>query len=195
MQGRVRRVVTGHDQNGKAVVLSDGAVPMVFSNPIRPGQMSHEVWKTGAMPVPLSPDEPEPTAGPRRLQPAALGTVLRISEVPPETEAVRNLTPAQAQELFRKSGAGEAATFGRGGRHPMMHRTETVDYAVVLEGEIHLLLDDSEVKLSAGDVVIQRGTNHAWSNRSGKPVRMLYVLIDGRFDPGLVAEFEASAHV
>jgi quercetin dioxygenase-like cupin family protein len=195
MQGRVRRVVTGHDQNGKAVVLSDGAVPMVFSNPIRPGQMSHEVWKTGAMPVPLSPDEPEPTAGPRRLQPAALGTVLRISEVPPETEAVRNLTPAQAQELFRKSGAGEAATFGRGGRHPMMHRTETVDYAVVLEGEIHLLLDDSEVKLSAGDVVIQRGTNHAWSNRSGKPVRMLYVLIDGRFDPGLVAAFEASAHV
>jgi uncharacterized cupin superfamily protein len=123
-----------------------------------------------------------------------MGTVLRISEVPPETDAVRNLTPEQAQELFRKSGAGEAATFGRGGRHPMMHRTETVDYAVVLEGEIHLLLDDTEVKLSAGDVVIQRGTNHAWSNRSGKPVRMLYVLIDGRFDPGLVAAFKGDAH-
>ena len=192
--GQVRRVVTGHDKNGKAVVLSDGAVPTVLSNPIRPGQTSYEVWKTGAMPVPLSPDEPEPTAGPRRLQPAAMGTVLRISEVPPETDAVRNLTPEQAQELFRKSGAGEAATFGRGGRHPMMHRTETVDYAVVLEGEIHLLLDDSEVKLSAGDVVIQRGTNHAWSNRSGKLVRMLYVLIDGRFDPGLAAAFEAGAH-
>jgi len=191
--GQVRRVVTGHDKNGKAVVLSDGAVPTVFSNPIRPGQMSYEVWKTGAMPVPLSPDEPEPTTGPRRLQPAAMGTVLRISEVPPETDAVRNLTPEQAQELFRKSGAGEAATFGRGGRHPMMHRTETVDYAVVLEGEIHLLLDDSEVKLSTGDVVIQRGTNHAWSNRSGKPVRMLYVLIDGRFDTGLTAAFEAGA--
>jgi len=186
-------VVTGHDKNGKAVVLSDGAVPTVLSNPIRPGQMSFEVWKTGAMPVPLSPDEPEPTTGPRRLQPAAMGTVLRISEVPPETDAVRNLTPEQAQELFRKSGAGEAATFGRGGRHPMMHRTETVDYAVVLEGEIHLLLDDSEVKLSTGDVVIQRGTNHAWSNRSGKPVRMLYVLIDGRFDTRLATAFEAGA--
>ena len=191
--GQVRRVVTGHDKNGKAVVLSDGAVPTVFSNPIRPGQMSYEVWKTGAMPVPLSPDEPEPTTGPRRLQPAAMGTVLRISEVPPETDAVRNLTPEQAQELFRKSGAGEAATFGRGGRHPMMHRTETVDYAVVLEGEIHLLLDDSEVKLSTGDVVIQRGTNHAWSNRSGKPVRMLYVLIDGCFDTGLAAAFVVGA--
>jgi quercetin dioxygenase-like cupin family protein len=194
MQRSVRRVVTGHDSSGKAVVLSDGAVPTVFSNPIRPGQLSFEVWKTGAMPVPLVSTEREPTAGARRLQPPAMGTLLRISEVPPETDAVRNITPEQAQELFRKSGAGEAATFGRGGRHPMMHRTETVDYAVVLEGEIHLLLDEAEVKLGAGDVVIQRGTNHAWSNRSGKPVRMLYVLIDGRFDPGLAAAFQKHAH-
>src|SRR5574337_484935 len=57
-------------------------------------------------------------------------------------------------------------------RHPFMHRTETVDYAVVLEGEVTMLLDDSEVHLKQGDVVIQRGTNHAWSNRSKKPVRM-----------------------
>jgi uncharacterized cupin superfamily protein len=70
-----------------------------------------------------------------------------------------------------------------------MHRTETLDYAVVLEGEITMLLDDSEVHLKAGDVVIQRGTNHAWSNRSGKPVRMLYVLIDGTFDAALAAKF------
>ena len=65
-----------------------------------------------------------------------------------------------------------------------MHRTETVDYAVVLEGEIVMLLDDDEVHLKAGDVVIQRGTNHAWSNRSGKPVKMLYVLIDGEVRSG-----------
>ena len=66
-----------------------------------------------------------------------------------------------------------------------MHRTETVDYAVVLGAKIYLLLDDTEVRLQAGDVVIQRGTNHAWSNRSGKPVRMLYILIDGCYDPEL----------
>ena len=66
-----------------------------------------------------------------------------------------------------------------------MHRTETVDYAVVLEGEITMLLDEEEVHLRAGDVVIQRGTNHAWSNRSGKPVKMLYVLINGKFDEDL----------
>jgi quercetin dioxygenase-like cupin family protein len=187
---QIRRVVTGHDAQGKAVVLSDGPVPTVHSNPIRPGQLAFEVWKCSAMPVPIAATEPEPTGGPRSLHPPAMGNVLRISVVPPESEATRNLTPEQARELFRRSGAGEAATYGRGGRHPMMHRTETVDYAVVLDGEITLLLDEGEVQLKTGDVVIQRGTNHAWSNRSGKPVRMLYVLMEGRFDPALAAQFQ-----
>src|SRR3954466_12994629 len=182
---QIRRVVTGHDANGKAVVLSDGPVPTVHGNPIRPGQLSFEVWKTHASPAPIGAVESEPTTGPRSLQPPANGTVFRISVVPPEAEETRKLTPEQARELFRKSGAGEASTFGRGGRHPMMHRTETVDYAVVLEGEITLLLDEGEVHMKAGDVAIQRGTSHAWSNRSGKEVKMLYVLIDGQFQPAL----------
>ena len=180
---QIRRVVTGHDKSGKAIVLSDGPVPTIHSNPIRPGQLSFEVWKTRSMPVPIAAEEPEPTTGPRSLQPPPMGSVLRISVVPPETEETRNLTPEQARELFRKSGAGDASTFGRGGRHPMMHRTETVDYAVVLEGEIALILEDEEGELRAGDVVIQRGPSPAWSNRSGKPVKMLYVLIDGPFHP------------
>jgi len=188
----IRRVVTGHDSAGKAVVLSDGPVPTVHTNPLRPGHVSNDVWKTHAAPVPISREEAEPTSGPRRLHPGPRGTVFRISEVGPETDAIRNLTPEQAREAFRVSGAEAASTWGRGGRHPLMHRTETVDYAVVLEGEIYLVLDDSEVKLSAGDVVIQRGTNHAWSNRSGKPAKMLYVLIDGEFDADLAAEFKRS---
>ena len=112
--------------------------------------------------------------------------------MPPETDAIRDMTPEQAREAFRASGAEEASTWGRGGRHPLMHRTETVDYAVVLEGEITLILDDGDVSLKAGDVVIQRGTSHAWSNRSGKPVKMLYVLIDGKFDPELARQFGKS---
>jgi quercetin dioxygenase-like cupin family protein len=187
---QIRRVVTGHDANGKAVVLSDGPVPTVHSNPIRPGQLSFEVWKTHAMPVTIDAAQPEPTVGTRSLQPPRHGTVFRISVVPPESEQTRNLTPEEARDLFRKSGAGEASTYGRGGRHPMMHRTETVDYAVVLEGEITLLLDEGDVKLTAGDVVIQRGTSHAWSNRSGKNVKMLYVLIDGDFAPALEEKFQ-----
>ena len=186
---QIRRVVTGHDASGKAVVLSDGPVPTIHSNPIRPGQLSFEVWKTHAMPVPIDAAEPEPTAGARSLQPPSHGTLFRISVVPPESEETRKLTPEQARELFRKSGAGEASTFGSGGRHPMMHRTETVDYAVVLQGEITLLLDEGDVHLKAGDVIIQRGTSHAWSNRSGKNVKMLYVLIDGEFAPELDGHF------
>jgi quercetin dioxygenase-like cupin family protein len=92
-------------------------------------------------------------------------------------------------------GNASAATFGRGGRHPMMHRTQTLDYAVVLEGEVTMLLDDEDVPLKAGDVVIQCGTNHAWSNRSDKPCRMLYVLIDAKFDEALAKQLgSASEH-
>jgi uncharacterized cupin superfamily protein len=68
-----------------------------------------------------------------------------------------------------------------------MHRTETIDYGIVLAGEVYLVLDDSEVALSAGDIVIQRGTDHAWDNRSAVPARMLFVLLDGEFSPGLAA--------
>jgi len=190
MARAIRRVVTGHDKSGKAIILSDGAVPVVHSNPMRPGQLSYEVWKTSAMPIPLPADEPEPTGGKRQLHPVANGTVFRISEVPPESDAIRNLTPEAARAAFAASNAEEASTWGRGGRHPLMHRTQTVDYAVVLEGEITLLLDEGEVMLKAGDVVIQRGTNHAWRNHTSKPTRMLYVLMDGKFDPGMVEQFK-----
>lgn len=189
MARAIRRVVTGHDQSGKAVVLSDGAVPVVHSNPMRPGQLSYEVWKTSAMPIPLAPQEPEPTGGKRQLHPVPMGNVFRISEVPPESDAIRNMTPEQSRAAFAASNAEEASTWGRGGRHPLMHRTETLDYAVVLEGEITLILDEGEVMLKAGDVVIQRGTNHAWRNHTSKPTRMLYVLIDGKFDPAMEEQF------
>jgi len=189
-RGKVRRVVTGHDKNGKAIVIEDGLAPSVRSNPLRPGHISIDLWRTSTAPVPLAGAEPDPTAGPRKIHPDPRGTVLRISEVAPESEAIRNLTPEKARELFKAMGNESASTFGRGGSHPLMHRTETVDYAVVLDGEIYMMLDDSEVKLTTGDVVIQRGTNHAWSNRSGKSVRMLYVLIDGEFDSALEAQFK-----
>lgn len=180
----IRRVVTGHDKNGKAVVLSDGPCTSVRSHPNRPGHKSTDIWKTTAMPVPIGCEEPDPTLGTRDFVPV-MGTKCRISEIPPEPEAFRNVTPDQAREFFREGGNAQASTFGQGGRHPFMHRTESVDYAIVLEGEITMLLDEQDVVLKAGDVVIQRGTNHAWSNRSGKPVRMLYILIDGKFETEL----------
>jgi quercetin dioxygenase-like cupin family protein len=188
MQGRIRRVITGHDAQGKAIVVSDAPAPAVRTNPLRPGHVSTDLWKTGATPVVLKADMEDPTGGPKQIHPLPGGTVFRISELAPEPEAVRNLDPQRAREVFKAMGNEAAATFGRGGRHPMMHRTETIDYAVVLEGRVTLVLDDEDVELEAGDVVIQCGTNHAWSNRSDKPCRMLYVLIDGTFDPALAAQ-------
>ena len=192
MTGFIRRVVTGHDRNGKAIVVSDAIAPNVKSNPLRPGHRSSDIWKTSAMPVVLTADEPDPTLGPRTIHPAPQGTTIRIAELQPEPEAVRNMTPEKAREVFAAMGNPGASMAG-GGRHPMMHRTETIDYAVVLDGEITLLLDDEDVQLKTGDVVIQRGTSHAWSNRSQKVCRMLYVLIDGRFAPELAALFEPGA--
>jgi len=189
MTGYIRRIVTGYDKNGKAIVISDGLAPSVRANPLVPGQWSSDIWKTVAMPVPITREEPDPTTGPRDFV-SPMGTKLRISEIPPETEATRNLTVEQAREMFKASGSNLTSTYERGGRHPMMHRSESVDYAVILEGELTLVLDDEDVQLKAGDVVIQRGTNHSWSNRSGKPCRILYVLIDGRFDPELAARFK-----
>ena len=98
--------------------------------------------------------------------------------MPPESDALRHFDPATAKKLF-----DQASTFKEGGRHPLMHRTETIDYAIVLSGELTLILDDSEVKLQAGDMVVQRGTNHAWSNRSDKPCIIAFVLVDGQFEP------------
>lgn len=191
MSGFIRRVVAGHDKDGKAIVVSDGLAPVVKTNPLRPGHRSTDIWKTSAMPVIIKADEADPTTqGPRTIHPPAGGTVLRIAELQPESADIRNLSPEQAREVFAAAGNANAAQFGKGGRHPMMHRTESLDYAVVLEGEITLVLDDQDVQLKAGDVVIQRGNSHAWSNRSGKVCRMLYVLIDGKFDDQLAGWFK-----
>ena len=193
MPGFIRRVVTGHDKSGKAIVISDGLAPVVKTNPIRPGYRGTDIWKTNAAPAPITADEPDPTLGPRTLHPAPQGTVIRITELAPETEELRNLSADKVRSVFAAAGAEAASTFKPGARRPLMHRTETIDYAVVLEGEITLVLDDEDVVLKAGDVVIQRGNNHSWSNRSDKMCRMLYVLIDGRFDPELAALFDSDA--
>jgi quercetin dioxygenase-like cupin family protein len=189
MSQGIRRVITGHDKNGKAIVISDGPAPAVRSNPLRPGHKSTDLWRTNTAPVVLKAAMEDPTGGPRQIHPLPQGTVCRIAELQPEPAEIRNLTPDKAREVFAASGNAHASTFGRGGRHPMMHRTETIDYAVVLEGEITMLLDDEDVHLKAGDVVIQCGTNHAWSNRSDKACKMLYVLIDANFDAELSKRF------
>ena len=192
MTHQIRRVLTGHDEKGRAVVVSDGPAPSVHINKAEQDWFSVDIWRTHEMPAKIVTKTEEPTAGPRRQMPTANGTVLRINSFPPESEAVRAMTPADSLRVFEGLGNPKAATFGKGGRHPMMHRTESVDYALILSGEITMLLDDEEVLLKAGDVVVQCGTNHAWSNRSNAPCTIAFILIDGTFDPQLEAKFETA---
>jgi quercetin dioxygenase-like cupin family protein len=186
---QVRRVVTGHDERGKAIVIADGPAPFVHVNALDPEWYSTDIWRTNETPARIVPVAAEPTLGPRRQLPGKRGTVLRVNHFPPENAAVRQMDAQAARAAFAALGNEKAATFGKGGRHPLMHRTETVDYAIVLAGEITMVLDDVDVELKAGDIVVQCGTNHAWSNRSDAPCVVAFVLIDGEFAPELAAKF------
>jgi mannose-6-phosphate isomerase-like protein (cupin superfamily) len=192
MPHQIRRIVTGHDEKGRAVVISDGPAPSVHVNRLERDWFSVDIWRTHETPANIMAKAPEPTEGPRRQMPTKNGTVLRINSFPPESEVVRKMTPADSLHAFEALGNPKAATYGKGGRHPMMHRTESIDYALILSGEITMLLDDKEVLLKAGDVVVQCGTNHAWSNRSNAPCIVAFVLIDGKFDPQLEVKFETA---
>lgn len=185
----VRRVVTGHDKDGRAVVISDGPAPFVHVNPDDPDWYSTDIWRMNETPAQIVATPQETTLGPRRQLPAKGGTVIRINHFSPEPDAVRRMTPEDSRRAFAALGNEKAATFGKGGRHPLMHRTETIDYAIVLSGAITMVLDDRDVELKAGDVVVQCGTNHAWSNRSGAPCIVAFILIDGEFEPALKQRF------
>lgn len=186
MNGKIRRIVTGHDEQGRAVVLEDGYAPNVRHDASRPGYYLTQLWQTPTAPAPID-NGADPTLGPVSLAPPELGTVVRIIEFPPAGLELRDVDTDAAKQAFSMFGGQHALTGQDGGkqRHPFMHRTETIDYAIVLSGEITMLLDESEVTLRAGEVLIQRGTNHAWTNRTDEPARVLFVLVDGKFDPAL----------
>ena len=185
----IHRVVTGHDADGKAIVSSNGPLPTVIELQAIPGTMFHEVWETHATPAPLD-NAADPTTGALKLPPPKQGTRMRFVDIPPDTAEFLAQGATRMKDAFTQAGDVGASTVQRDSPHPLMHRTESIDYGVVIEGEMTLVLDDSEVLLKPGSVVVQRGTNHAWANRSGKPCRMLFVLIDGAFDPALAAAIE-----
>ncbi|MEI9810258.1 MAG: cupin domain-containing protein [Bacteroidota bacterium] len=124
----------------------------------------------------------QPTEGNEKglvLPPPKGGTRIRVIEFPPEGEEIRKLTGADASAKFKSMGGAGASTANEDAPHPLMHRTKTVDYGIVLEGEITLVLDQEETTIYPGDIVVQNGTNHAWANRSDKICRMVFILIDG----------------
>ena len=184
---KVRRVVTGHDGSGKSVVLSDGPPPLAFTTPTLPGYVSCDVFRTFEAPAIVAAETAETTAGPRRQLPTPSGTVIRISHVPPTGEVMAKLKQGSGgSEAFKALGNATGHTgAAASARNALMHRTETIDYVVVLSGELTLVLDESDLVLKAGDVLVQCGTNHAWENRSDSPATVMFVLIAGTYDSDL----------
>ena len=173
----IRRVVTGHNAEGRSCFVSDEAAPNVFQRNVG-STMVTELWKTFSTPADNAGTS-EPTAPPYKLTPPDNGTVLRIISYPPDKIRLASLEKERAGDADEAS--GRAAALDRGNpRHPGFHKTRSIDYAIVLSGEIYALMDEGETLLKTGDVLIQRGTSHAWSNRSDKPARVAFVLIDAK---------------
>ena len=169
----IRRVVTGHNAQGKAVFISDGPAPAVYDR--GPGATAvTELWETSSTPASNAGNaDPAAAKGQQRLPPSKNGSKFRVVEYPPDSKRVAalhgsshdNKSEGYVRDLANK-------------RHPGFHKTDTIDYAIVLSGEIYALMDEGEVLLKTGDVLIQRGTNHAWSNRTETPCCIAFVLID-----------------
>jgi mannose-6-phosphate isomerase-like protein (cupin superfamily) len=181
----VRRIVTGHDGAGRSIVQEDGAPARSVTLGGESGTTFHEIWSTHASPAPIDRASGEPPETGIRLRPPANGTCIRILDIPPDDGTLDALPREAVHALFEAIGAGEAHDLSPDAAHPLMHRTETIDYGIVLEGEVTLILEGGETIVRAGEIVVQRGTNHAWANRSDRACRIAFVLIDGRFEEGL----------
>ena len=170
---QIRRVVTKLDEHAKAVVMLDERTPLV--RPRGPAYVGN-LWVTQANPPDFSwsTDRAKTKIG---LLPPKGGSVFRVVEFLPESDQLAHIGSGTMQEAV---GAAGTPAKGVPPRHPLMHRTRTLDYAVIMSGEIDMLLDEGEVHLKAGDVVVQQATNHAWVNRGREPCRIAFILLDSQ---------------
>jgi mannose-6-phosphate isomerase-like protein (cupin superfamily) len=169
----IRRVVVGLDANNKSVVMFDSQMPL------KPGEFglnSTNLWVTNSYPLGFSFKD-DTSAIPVGVSPLDNGTKFRVVEFPPLDAATEaKMGPGY---LMKAVGAFAPAR-GVAVTHPLMHRTRSVDYAVVMSGEIDMMLDDSVVHLKPGDTIVQQATNHAWINRGTEICRVLFVLMDSK---------------
>ncbi len=165
-----RRIVTGHDSRGKAVVLFDNEVAAQQ----RGGNGVTLFWVTTEFPVDAA-SATDRAQTPVGVPPPANGTIFRVVDFAPATP---HAAPVDHVQILRAMGI-DPVTQGYAS-HANTHRTKTIDYAVVLDGEIDTLLDDSQIHVKAGDVLVQQATNHAWVNNGSKPCRIAFILIDAK---------------
>jgi mannose-6-phosphate isomerase-like protein (cupin superfamily) len=168
---QIRRVVTGLDAGDKAAAVLDSVLPL---KPGRSANPAAVLWITDSNPAGYSSQD---TARPIGIPPPDNGSIFRVVEFLPTTDA----EIAKIDRTHMTSVIGDK-TPARGlpPKHPLVHRTRSVDYAIIVSGEIDMLLDDDTIHLKAGDVVVQQATNHAWINRSDRPCRIAFVLMDAK---------------
>ena len=174
---KFRRVVTGHDSDGTAIFFYDGEAENI-QRPPRAGVVSTLFWVTGETPAKLA-DDRDTADRVIGIPPPINGSIFRVVEYAPDS-TVKTMPDNQRNwNLDGKSpdSGGDAIQTNAAARHHGMHRTKSIDYAIVLSGEIYLMLDNSETLLKQGDVIVQQGTYHAWSNRSEKPCQIAFILI------------------
>jgi mannose-6-phosphate isomerase-like protein (cupin superfamily) len=171
----VRRIVTIDDADGRSKPLLIGPVLDVSRDPARPGYASSHIWAAG---VNSRAADVEMVRAHRTIEPPHKGSVCRVITFPPDAVYAGKVGAGEVAAFFAAAGSPGASTYSPRAPHPYMQKTRTLDFCLVLEGRITLVLDTQEVDMEAGDTVIQRGANHAWSNRSSKPCVIAFTLID-----------------
>ena len=178
MGQKIRRIVTGHDASGKSNILINDLAPNATEIKGWPGLVVTELWTTSEMPVNNSGTEDQ-GARPMRHDPTPSGTIFRVVEFPPESKT----QGIDAKAAFEHLGSHTKPRAEDSAKHPSMHKTASIDYLVVIAGEMWMVMEDGEVLLRAGDCIVQRGTNHAWVNKTDKPCLLAAILIDAHPAP------------
>ncbi len=169
----MRRIITGHNQDGKSIVTLDGAPARSIGEDV--GGL-FELWNTDGSDI-ISTDEIDRADEDILLSPPSGGTKFRYFQINSLPEGVPEAMMQEiAADAFEKIGAAHHRVDTT--KHPAMHKTETIDYIILLKGDVTLILDEEEIDLKPFDVVVQRGTNHAWVNNGSEPALLIAVLID-----------------
>lgn len=174
MASPIRRIVTGQDSSGRSNITFDDAAGNILPIAGFEGAFITELWVTEEMPVDNRGDT-DRGARPIRHDPTPNGTIFRVVEIPPERGLAIDVDAA-----FQSMGSHNRPSDEDTGHHPTMHFTNSVDYLIVMSGEMAMRMEDGEVLLKQGDCIVQRGTKHAWINRGDVPCVIAAVLIDAK---------------
>jgi hypothetical protein len=173
----IRRIVVRDNNDGtQSGALCDAPSPDVHTDPARPGFAATRLWVTDRTPARI---QNETLNTPHTIEPPKAGSLCRYLQIPPDAAWKGKVGSKEVHAYFAAMGSPGASTYSASAPHPYMQKTRTLDFALIIEGEITLILDLQEVHLSAGDTVVLRGANHAWSNRSNKPCLIAMSMHDG----------------